>query len=186
MPSNRTEKALVVYESIYGNTHLIAEAIAEGLRASIEAEVIPAAEAKENSLEGVALVVAGGPTHAHGMSRPQLRESGVKAAAEAGADIDPASEGPWLREWFDALGDGERSGWAASFDTRYDMPELLTGHASKGIMKKLEKLGFRKLSEPQSFLVTRENHLVPEEENRARTWGAALADGLLRSDAGTA
>ncbi|MEA5455167.1 flavodoxin domain-containing protein [Sinomonas sp. JGH33] len=185
MDGNKTDNALVVYESIYGNTHAIADAIAEGLRAaSVDAAAVPAAQVTGDSLEGVSLVVAGGPTHAHGMSRPQLRESGAKAAAEAGVDLDPAAEGPWLREWFDSLGPGRHSGWAASFDTRFDMPELLTGHASKGILKKLERLGFRKLAEPESFLVTRDSHLLPGETERARAWGTALADELLHSEAG--
>lgn len=183
MNGTSTDRAVVVYESIYGNTHAIAEAIAQGLRASLSTEALPAARATAGTLEGVALIVAGGPTHAHGMSRPQLRESGVTAAQEAGTHLDPASEGPWLREWFDDLGRARLTGWAASFDTRFDMPELLTGHASKGIMKKLERLGLSRLAEPQSFLVTRDNHLLPGEEERARAWGESLARELLRSEA---
>ena len=38
-------RALVVYESMYGNTHLIANAIAEGLRAHVETVVVPVGEA---------------------------------------------------------------------------------------------------------------------------------------------
>jgi len=174
--NNRTHKAVVVYESIYGNTHAIAEAIGEGLGASVDVELVPASEIQGRSLDDVSLVIAGGPTHGHGLSRPPLREAGVKDATASGKDVDPGAEGPWLREWFESLGEG--SAWTASFDTRYDMPELLTGHASKGIMKKLERHGFRRISEPQSFLVTRHNHLLPGEADRAREWGTLLAEKL--------
>ncbi len=34
-------KAVVIYESMYGNTHLIADAIAEGLRTHGEVAVVP-------------------------------------------------------------------------------------------------------------------------------------------------
>jgi hypothetical protein len=175
-------KAIVIYESIYGNTHAIAVAIGEGLRQAAEVEVIRAADAPGRSLEGISLVVAGGPTHAHGLSRDQLREAGVKDAVAAGAEVDPAAEGPWLREWFEGVGTG--SGWAASFDTRFDMPGILTGRASKGIMRRLERHGFREISEPESFLVDKDNHLLPGEEERARAWGASLADELGRRSPG--
>lgn len=114
------------------------------------------------------------------MSRPQMREEGVREAAAAGETLDPGSEGPWLREWFETM--PELSGWAASFDTRYDMPELLTGHASKGILKRLERYGLRRLTQPESFLVTRDNRLQPGEAQRAREWGAALAESLTRAE----
>ena len=171
-------QAVVVYESIYGNTHAVAEAIGEGLRGSADVQVIPAAEIQGRPLDGVSLVVAGGPTHGHGLSRPQLREAGVKGAVGAGAEVDAAAEGPWLREWFGSLEDG--SGWAAAFDTRYDAPALLTGHAGRGIMKRLERKGFRGLSEPESFLVDGDNRLLPGEAERARQWGASLGQELLR------
>ncbi|MGY3566489.1 flavodoxin domain-containing protein [Sinomonas sp. RB5] len=177
---NPRQKAVVVYESIYGNTRSIAQAIAEGLQASVDAELVPAAEMQGRGLEGVSLVVAGGPTHGHGMSRPQMRQEGIREAAASGNSPDPGSEGPWLREWF--ASDPEISGWAAAFDTRYDMPELLTGHASKGILKRLERHGLRRLVEPESFLVTRENRLLPGEAQRALEWGALLGESLVQAE----
>jgi hypothetical protein len=48
-------------------------------------------------------------------------------------------------------------------------------------MRKLEQKGFRRLAEPESFLVTGENHLVPGELERARTWGQVLAQELHRA-----
>lgn len=173
----------MVYESIYGNTHAVADAIADGLRESVEAMVVRSADLQRQSLAGVAPIVAGGPTHGHGLSRPQLREAGVKGAVSAGEEVDPGAEGPGLREWLASLDAGPAS--AASFDTRYDAPELLTGHASKGIMRKLEQKGLRRLAEPESFLVTGENHLLPGELERAHAWGGALAQKLQRAAPGS-
>lgn len=175
--------ALIVYESIYGNTHEVANAVAEGLRESVDAVVVRAPDVQRENLAGVALIVAGGPTHGHGLSRPQLREAGLKGAVSAGEEVDAGAEGPWLREWLTSL--DPRTAWATSFDTRYDAPELLTGHASKGIMRKLEQKGLRRLAEPESFLVTGGNQLLPGELERARAWGRILAQKLMRAAPGS-
>jgi flavodoxin len=63
--------ALVVYESMYGNTHRIAEAIARGLRSAYAVQVISVTGARYEHVGRYDLIVAGGPTHAHGMSRPR-------------------------------------------------------------------------------------------------------------------
>ncbi|MEZ5297611.1 MAG: hypothetical protein R2697_15455 [Ilumatobacteraceae bacterium] len=64
---------------------------------------------------------------------------------------------------------------AAAFDTRADAPEILTGHASHGIAKRLRKHGFELVAEPESFLVDKQNHLVDGEDVRAAEWGEAVA-----------
>ena len=56
--------AIVVYESIYGNTRAIAEAIAEGLGG---APAVSPAELPADAAQADLLVV-GGPTHIHGMA----------------------------------------------------------------------------------------------------------------------
>ena len=179
MDSGNVRRALVVYESIYGNTHAVAEAIADGLRESVEVTVLRAADVERGRLADKDLVVAGGPTHGHGLSRPQLREAGVRGAVSAEETVDPGADAPGLREWLDSL--ETHPAWAASFDTRYDAPELLTGHAFKGIMRKLEQKGLRRLAEPESFLVTGDNHLLPGELDRARAWGEDLGHKLQRA-----
>lgn len=93
-----------------------------------------------------------------------------------GLTVDPSVEVPGLREWFDALGPG--SGKAAAFDTRVDAPELLTGHASKGIGKRLSQRGYELVAEPESFLVSGDSDLRPGELDRARKWGEMLAAAL--------
>jgi hypothetical protein len=130
-----TLKAAVVYESMYGNTHSVAEAIAEGLGPAAATEVVSTNDADRMDLTGLDLLVVGGPTHAHGMTRSQTRQAAVIDARSGEKELilDPSAEGLGVREWLDLL--GPSSGRAAAFDTRVDMPELLTGHASKGIGK---------------------------------------------------
>ena len=71
---------------------------------------MPVHEADPALLEGIDLVVIGGPTHAHGMSRPTTREGAVTAAEKPGSDLvlDPNAEGPGFREWFDGDREGVR------------------------------------------------------------------------------
>ena len=82
-------KVVVVYESMYGNTHLIAEAIGKGFGQATTAEivVVPVAEA-EQQLDRADLIVVGGPTHTHGMSRATTRQA---AALQCGRPAQPAT-----------------------------------------------------------------------------------------------
>ena len=63
-------RAVVVYESMYGNTRVVAEAIGAGLGEEHDVVVVPAGEADESVVDGAQLLVVGGPTHAHSMTRP--------------------------------------------------------------------------------------------------------------------
>ena len=173
-------KALVIYESMYGNTHLIASAIGDGLRAYGDVTVASVGDAGVDAAREVDLVVVGGPTHAHGMTRAATRNGAVAAAEKPDADLvldaDPDAYGLGLREWFDAQDDLFTS--AAAFDTRFDMPATFTGRASKGIARRLRRHGATVIAEPESFFVTKANHLEPHEEERARDWGARLGASL--------
>ncbi len=171
--------AVVVYESMYGNTHLIAEAVAAGLRERADVVVVPVDEADEAIAGGVDLLVVGGPTHAHGMSHVNTRKAAVEAATKPGKelDLDPDAEGEGLREWFGSL--GPLSARAAAFDTRLHVPAAFSGRASKGIARRLERHGCERVAEPESFFVTNENRLEPDEESRAREWGARLGTTLV-------
>lgn len=177
-------KILVVYESSYGNTHLIADAIGEGLGKAADVEIVPVARAVKALVAGADLVVVGGPTHAHGMSREQTRQAAVDATHKPGSPLhlDPDAEGAGLREWFDTLGSATTN--AAAFDTRVDAPAMLTGRASKGISRQLRRHGFREIAEPMSFLVTKDNNLVEGQLAAARGWGEQLASTLTSVGAG--
>ena len=90
-------KAVVVYESMYGNTHRVADAIGRGLAGSGEVVVVPVAEAAPALVTDADLLVVGGPTHAHGMSRPSTRKAAVEQAKDN--PIDAAASGAGVREW---------------------------------------------------------------------------------------
>jgi flavodoxin-like protein len=171
-------RAVVVYESMYGNTHLIAEAIGAGLRTAFDVRIVPVAQAGPEVIADADLVVVGGPTHAHGMSRPSTRKAAVQAASKpvGGLTVEPDALGPGLRDWFGWL--GEYPVRAAAFDTRVHGPVALTGRASKGVARLLREHGFDVVAEPESFLVTRQDRLEPHEQDRARDWGARLAAGI--------
>jgi hypothetical protein len=63
------KRALVIYESMYGNTEQIARAIGEGLGDRMQVEVVEVGAAPTTLAADVGLVVVGGPTHAFSMSR---------------------------------------------------------------------------------------------------------------------
>lgn len=92
-------RAVVVVETLFGNTRAVADAVAQGLAVRADVTVVDVADASREALEGADLVVVGGPTHAHGMSWPRTREAGVEQASTKGAQVE-RPEGTGLREWF--------------------------------------------------------------------------------------
>ncbi len=88
-------RALVVYESLWGNTEQIARAVAAELATKMDVEVVDADTAPV-SLEGIDLFPVGGPTHAFSMSRPTTRENVVSDHAA------PHAPGRGIREWLNA------------------------------------------------------------------------------------
>jgi hypothetical protein len=172
-------KAAIVYESLYGNTHAEANAIAEGMAGAAETQVLSVEEAAGMEAAATDLLVVGGPTHIHGMSRKPMWEIAVKDALEhpeKGLVPDPAAGGLNLRAWFASL--DKAKGRAAAFDTRLEGNKLLTGQASKGIAKRLRQHGLEVVAEPASFLVDESNQLVPGELDRAREWGKSLVTAV--------
>ena len=169
-------RVLVVYESMYGNTHIIASNIAEGLRATHEVTLVPVAEATADLVGQADLLVVGAPTHMHGMSTASSRQAARKAATkpDSGLMLDTDAGGPALRDWLSGLTGGHAL--AAAFDTRLAGSPIWTGRASRGIGKALRRHGYRLIMPPESFVVTKLNTLVDGESLRARGWGAALAE----------
>jgi hypothetical protein len=174
-------RSVVVYESSYGNTHAVAEAIAKGLGPAGPTTVVSVDEAGPDVVDAADLVVVGGPTHAHGMSRQATRKAAVDAAGkpDSGLHLDHEGVGIGVRDWIDRLPD--RPLVVAAYDTRADAPSMVTGRASKGIARKLAHHGHEVLDEPRSFLVSKANELEPGETVRATEWGELLAKLFARS-----
>ncbi|MCU0482991.1 MAG: flavodoxin domain-containing protein [Chloroflexi bacterium] len=171
-------RALVVYESIYGNTQAVAQAIADGLAATMEVQLVEVGAAPQTLADDVDLLVVGGPTHAHGMTKPDSRESAARKA-----DGRQVSRGSGIREWLETVRLGAGGTAAAAFDTRIKGPAFLWGAASKGADAELRRLGLQPVVPPASFLIGGPtgpvfDRLLPGEAERARAWGAMLAESV--------
>lgn len=178
-------RALVVYESMFGNTRTVALAIADGIRPSMDVEAFEVADAPAILPDDLELLVVGGPTHAHGLTSVKTR---ANAADRAGIRL--VSRGSGVREWIDALLPGRAGTTAVAFDTRIKGPELLWGSAAKGASKRLQALQFRVLA-PASFIVGGPagepfDRMSDDEIRRARDWGDTLAAAVRRTVAGAA
>jgi hypothetical protein len=169
-------RGLIVYESMFGSTRRVAEAIAEGLRPTGDVGVVRAAEVHQADLDGLDLLVVGAPTHVHGMPRPRtrsgapeyVRKSGNQLALEQGAALSTG-----VREWLTSLTISQVRG--AAFDTRLRGPAALTGRASHGIATSLERHGVEVVIAAESFIVNKHGVLERGELKRAREWGGRLA-----------
>jgi hypothetical protein len=172
---------LVIYESMFGNTHTIAEEIAHGMRCAsmVSVAVVPVDHPAAAQVEGADLLVVGGPTHAHGLSWPRTRVAAAAEAARPDAEVtlDADAEGAGLRTWFHDL-DRTIGTPAAAFDTRFAGPSIVTGSAAHAISRRLRNHGFTEIAPCESFLVDKHNQLLDGELQRAHEWGASLARAL--------
>jgi hypothetical protein len=162
-------RALVVYESAFGNTEKVARAVGEGLSLHVPTQVVEVGDAPSGIESDIELLVVGGPTHAFSMSRPSTREDAAKKA-----DGEVVSKGQGIREWLAGVqGTAPRLGVA--FDTRYKKPRLITGSAARGAEKRLRELGCRISAPAESFFVAgTTGPLLDGELERAGRWGERL------------
>lgn len=141
----------VIYGSRYGNTQKIAYAIAAGLRAWGTVEVVAVDQARGIRLHGHDLVVLGGPTEGHGITKP-------------------------MADYIDQLGDAFTGVNAAAFDTRLTWPRWMSGSAAGDIARQLQGFGASLVAQPASFLVAgKPPALEPGELERAEGWARSLA-----------
>lgn len=168
-------RALVVYESMYGNTRVIASNIADGLRETHEVTLVPVAAATADLIARADLLVVGAPTHMHRLSTAPSRQFARKAAAkpESGLTLDLDAGDPAVRDWLSGLADRNQA-LAAAFDTRLTGIPALTGRASRGIGRRLTQHGYFLVVPVESFLVSKQNLVIDGETSRARRWGAML------------
>jgi flavodoxin len=148
-------KTLVVYDSVYGHTKAIAQAIGDALPG--EAEVLHVSKVEASGLGAYDLLAAGAPTH------------GAKPSPDMQAFLDEIQA--------TAL-EGRK---VAGFDTRMTNKLItLFGTAAPKIAKALQEKGGTLVGKPEGFYVTGgEGPLRDGELERAAAW----ARGLLRSEA---
>ncbi len=172
--------ALVVYESMFGNTKLIAEAIAEGLSQRANVDLAEVSAAPEGLVEDIDLLVVGGPTHAFGLSRATTR-----ADAATRSDRPLVSSTIGVREWIERIDPQGRTALVATFDTRIARPRL-PGSAAKAAQRSLRRRGFRIATRGASFYVDgTTGPLRAGELERARAWAANLAASVAHRRAAT-
>jgi flavodoxin len=155
-------KSLVVYYSLYGNTRRLAEAIGEELQTAGAARVVSLDQLRPEDLADADLVVMGSPTHIQNVP---------KAVRAALAQLPRRS----------LAGRG-----VAAFDTSLKMwGPLLSMTAAHGLLRRLRKLGGKRLVGPETFFVKAVDTkpegefdlLVEGELERAREWAAAIRRG---------
>ncbi len=157
-------QTVVVYESKFGNTETIAEAIGRGAGTLGTVLVVPAGEASDALAERPDLLLVGGPTQKRAMS-------------------------PGLRAFLDTVvGQGIQGVATASFDTRYRGSTWLMGSAAAEAAKRLRKTGGHLIAPPESFFISRNGPLERQtleagEVERAEAWGRAVATAVVATRA---
>jgi len=148
-------KALIVYDSVYGNTEKIAKAIAEAIAPLGEAKVLRVGEANPSELESLDLLIVGSPTHA-GRPTSAVQDFLNKVTQQSLRGIK-----------------------VAAFDTRVTSKfAKIFGNAAGRMGGNLTKKGGVLIASPENFFVTgREGPLKEGELERASAW----AKGILES-----
>lgn len=149
-------KALVMYQTKYGNTEQLARTIAASMNECIPTEVMSVKDVNQRGLAGVDLLLVGGPTQAHGAA-------------------------PELNQALDSMGDGSLKGVkVATFDTRLHWPKLLSGSAADVAAQHLKAAGGQMIAPPESFFIAgTEGPLAPGEMERASRWGHWIAEAVV-------
>lgn len=155
-------RVLIVVESLFGNTHAIAQAVADRLQEDgAEVRLVDATSATPN-LDGADLVLAGAPTHNLGLPTEKSRASAVDRGAQ------PVSSG--LREWIGAL--EASSTPVVTFATR--VQGRFSGSASKAAVKLLRRRGIDARQGTDFVVAGTTGPLTEGETARAREWAGTL------------
>jgi HSP20 family molecular chaperone IbpA len=175
-------KITIVYESMFGNTNKVAQAISDGVREAhpdADVECVAVGNASPELIKSTDLLVVGGPTHIRHMTTGFSRKMQISEEKKAEVKGEPTHEleldaaGPDLREWFHQLPKAKEGGQAAAFDTR--LGSALAGGAAYGIAHRLHKHGYYVVKNPEGFVVDDAHGPLHEGEiERAKEWGAQL------------
>ena len=160
--------ALIVVESYFGNTRLIAEAVAAGMiEGGVDTQVVDVSQAPSALPADLDLLVLGAPTHNRGLPTAVSR---TKAREQAGS----GEASPRIGEWLETTAIPASTD-AATFDTVISKG-WLSGSAAKAIAKALRRHQGRRTSSVRSFVVTAsKGPLADGEKTDAHSWGRELA-----------
>ena len=156
---------LIIYDSTFGNTAQLAQAMADKLAEHGTARIALINEAGLTEEKGIDLLLVGGPTQRHGVS-------------------------PNMKTFLKSLPRRSLQGvYAGTFDTRYHMSAWKSGSAAHEITSRLRRTGVTIVAEPESFFVAeREGPLEDGEIERAAHWAEEIyqmigADRSVQHDA---
>lgn len=159
--------AVVVYESLWGNTAAVARAIAEGIGDG--ATALPVDGVTDAMLAEANLIVAGAPLLGFALPTDAMRKSIAGDAKHK--DHPPDMSHPSMRSWLERIPKGSAA--IAGFETRIWWSP---GSSAKKISGMLQAAGYREVAAPERFLVTDSYGPLKEGElDRAKAWGATLA-----------
>jgi flavodoxin I len=147
-------KAVIVYDSVYGNTEKIARAIAEAITPSGEVKVLRSGEANPSELASINLLIVGSPTHG-GRPTPAVQDFLNKLTQSSLKDIN-----------------------VAAFDTRTPSKFVrVFGNAAGRIAGRLTKKGGVLIASPEGFFVTGTKGPLKEGElERAAGWAKRILE----------
>jgi flavodoxin I len=138
-------KAFIIYDSLYGNTEKIAQAISDGLTG--EVKVVRVGEVNPSELKSCDLLILGSPTHGG------LPTEGIHGLLKASLALEDVN--------------------VAVFDTRTKWS--LFGYAAPKIAKGLQRNGGNLLAPPEGFVVLgMHGPLKDGELERATKWAKQL------------
>jgi hypothetical protein len=162
-------RALVVFESMFGNTERLAYEVATGLG---EYAVVTLREVTTTpSLEsgGYDLVVIGAPTHSFGLSTTRSRAEAWRRGGRMGV-IKPG-----VRDWLASVSMRDMAPTVATFDTRPAAARGLPGSAARAIHRRVRSGNAPVVLPPKHFYVHRERQPIAATELLdARAWGQSL------------
>ncbi len=171
MTDQPTLRALVAYESMFGNTERVARAVSAGLRLEgVDATVVNVSHSEPVDLSDIDLLVVGAPTHGFSLSRPVTRQDAVRQGGRAEA------ERTGMREWLATLDESDRHLLVTTFDTRVTKVRYLPASASRRAARELAEHGHKMVSAPMGFLVQDvSGPLESREVDRAIAWSRRVA-----------
>ena len=155
-------KAMVVYDSVFGNTGQIAQAIGQALGSPENVEILQVGNVKPEQLTGLTLLIVGSPT----------RQFSPTGATTSFLKNIPKN--------------GLKGIKVAAFDTRFTVSAIervrilaffvkIFGYAAKPIADRLEKKGGELAIPPEGFYVgDTEGPLLEGELERAADWAKQI------------
>jgi flavodoxin I len=150
-------KVLVIYDSVFGNTEKIAQAIGNALMSQENVEILHVSDVKPEQLMGPNLIIVGSPTRG-------FRPTGA------------------IKHFLKSIpADGLKGIKVAAFDTRMSMEDVnsrilhflvnIFGYAAKPIAEKLRKKAGELVIAPEGFIVKGTKGPLKEGElERAAAW----------------